>query len=140
MRLSKFNISSGIQLALLLGTLLVQGCIVPTRITHSVQYGGTVLDAETRVPIRKAPVELRGHLVATHTQTDAVGNFNVGPLRCWHLYLWIPGPEPYTCKHYSSDPLALTIEQAGYQPVQMLVMAPYTTNMGSILLQRKTER
>jgi hypothetical protein len=140
MRSSTFNFSSAAQVALLLGTLLVQGCIVPTRKTHSVQYGGTVLDADTRAPVRKASVELRNPLLATHTRTDAVGNFDIGPLRCWHLYLWLPGPEPYTCKHYWTAPLTLTVAQPGYQPVQMQVMAPYTTNMGSILLQRKAEK
>jgi hypothetical protein len=102
----------------------VQGCVPGYyHRTHSCTYQGRVFDAETHQPIRKVRIELRGDQLTKSTTTDTKGEYEVGPLRCWHLCLWIAGPEGHAdnCNHHDRDGVILEASRPGYEPVRLLV-------------------
>lgn len=115
------------------GMLLLQGCFLPSRTIHSAVYRGHLMDAETKQPISKARVEIRGayHMTAT-SKSDSSGAFSVGPLDCWRWCFYVPCAEgriPMDCRHVMPDEIMFSLEvsRSGYEPARVFVPM-YGTN------------
>lgn len=138
----------------LIGVALVlfvlQGCILPSKTIHSAVYHARILDAQTKQPIPKARVELRGGYYLTATsKSGAKGDFRVGPLHCWRLFLAVPfgeGRIPNECKHEMSDNslFMLEVSRSGYEAARVLVPMhgtnwSYDFLVGNIVLHPKDQ-
>ena len=112
-------------------TVLVQGCIISHKTIHSAVYRGRVIDADTQQPIRNAQVEVQAQGLRESAKSDVGGNFEVGPLHCQRLMLFVPpeGKFPLDCKHMIPDNALFSFiaSRSGYEPTKLLVPV-YGTN------------
>jgi hypothetical protein len=127
---------------------LLQGCVPGTfRTNHSAAYQGRIIDAERQQPIRNAKVELQGPGLKASTRTDKNGIYELGPLHCRRICLYVAAPEgvwPQDCRHIFPDNLMLNLlaSCSGYEPTNLLVPL-FGTNysrqatVGDILLKPK---
>jgi len=128
---------------------LLQGCVPGIDSTnHSSAYCGRIIDAERQQPIRHAKVELQGQDLTAFATTDKSGIYEVGPLHCRRICLYVAAPEgvwPQSCKHYLPSDLLLNLSVScpGYAPTNVMVPVHGTnypmgpTTLGDILLEPK---
>jgi hypothetical protein len=139
----------GVIIAAGVAVWLLQGCVPGTiRRNHSAAFQGRIIDAERQQPIRNAKVELQGPGLMASARTDKDGIYDVGPLHCRSICLYVAAPEgvvPQYCSHNFPENLLLNLNAscAGYEPTNLLV-PPFGTNytgspitLGDILLQPK---
>lgn len=132
--------------------LLLQGCFLPSKNIHSAVYRGRIVDAETKQPVAKARIEVRGGFyLAAASNSDSSGAFVVGPLNCWRWYFFVPfgeGKIPGDCGQVvivDGFKNSLDISRSGYKPASILVPM-YGTNwdegviLGEIALHPEQQR
>jgi len=128
---------------------LFQGCVPGVfTTTHSAVFHGRIVDGERQQPIHNARVELQGPGLEASARTDKNGTYEVGPLHCRRICLYVAAPEgvwPQSCGHPFPDNrlLNLIASCSGYEPTNLLVPDYGTNNWGmevhmpDILLQPK---
>lgn len=124
-----------------LASVLLQGCVYPSRTVHSATYAGRVMDVETKLPISGARVQVDAGSLRSASTSMTDGGFEVGPITCWRLALFIPSPEgrwPLECKHMMPPNMyfSLNTSHRGYEAAQLLVPKS-GTNFLNIYLRRK---
>jgi hypothetical protein len=87
----------------------------------SAAYRGKVLDAETKLPVPKARLEIRFLDMKCVTKSDSDGSFRLGPLKHFQVgIMTLEGLKPED-RRSMPERLFLDISRRDYQAAQLLV-------------------